>query len=171
MVEFIKTGLFYLASNLQDIFVYTVVMVSAIIVAIGLLKPVVFNKIKSKQWRKVALSFSNVGACFISALVLFCIKSWNFKYYLAFAIALTISCIVTYWLYENTCLRNLIETIGKIALRKFGNVAFLAVTTDEMEEIKNEAKKATAEIKAMTKDAIQQTATQMKEDKDSENPQ
>lgn len=149
----------------QDIIVSVVIMVSAIIMAIGLLKPILFDKIKNKQIRKASLAFSNVASCFISALVFFLIKGWEFKYYTVSAIALTICCIVTYWLYENTCLRNLIATIGNIALRKFASVAILAVNTDDINEIKTEAKKVSNELKAHTKEALKK-ATETKEDKD-----
>ena len=162
----VKAMIAFLDGNFNEIFVYVVSMMSAIIVAIGLLKPVLFDKIKNKHIRKVALSFSNVGACFICALVLFFVKDWDFKYYLVSAIALTISCIVTYWLYENTCLRNLIGTIGSIALKKIAGIAFIAVNTDDINEIKTEAKKASDELKAQTYKAIKKAKDEISEDKD-----
>ena len=166
MLNYVKAIIAFLEVNFNDVFVYAVAMVSAIIVAIGLLKPVLFDKIKNKNVRKVALAFSNVALCFICALVLFFVKDWNFNYYLVSAIALTVSCIVTYWLYENTCLRNLIATVGNIVLRKVANIAFFAVNTDDINEIKTEAKKATNELKAQTKKALKKAANEIKEDND-----
>lgn len=166
MLDILKTALNVLENNFHNIFMYTVIMVSSIIVTIGLLKPILFDKIKNKQVRKVALAFSNVALCFICALVIFLVKDWNFKYYLFSAIALTISSIVTYWFYENTCLRNLIATIGKIALRKLGNVALIALSKDEIDEIKTEAKKVSVEIKALTEAEIKKATTQTTKDKD-----
>lgn len=169
MLDIMKTGLIFLENNLHNIFVYTVIMVSAIIVAIGLLKPVLFNKIKSKQLRKATLAFSNVALCFLSIFFVYIANHWwDFKYYVAVSTALSIACIVTYWFYENTCLRNLIATIGKIALRKLGNVAIVAINSTDIEEIKTEAKKATAEIKAKTESKLKKTTTQAKKDKDLE---
>ena len=169
MLDIMKNGLIFLENNSHNIFVYSVIMVSVIIAVIGILKPILFNKIKSKQLRKCTLAFSNVALCFISVFGVFIANRWwDFKYYLATSIALCIACILTYWLYENTCLRNLIETIGKIALRKLGNVALIALTNDEIEEIKTEAKKATAEIKALTEAELKKATTQMIKDKDLE---
>lgn len=158
--------LVYFGLYSQDIIVSVVIMVSAIIMAIGLLKPILFDRIKNKQIRKASLAFSNVAFCFISALVFFLIKGWEFKYYMVSAIALTVCCIVTYWLYENTCLRNLIAVIGNIALRKLATVAFIAVSTEDINEIKTEAKKVTCELKAQTKEALKKATTETKEDKD-----
>ena len=161
MLELFKTGLLFLENNFHNVVVYTVVMVSAIIVAIGLLKPVLFNRIKNKNLRKAVLAFSNVASCFVAIFGVYVSNHWwDFKYYLPTSIALSIACIITYWLYENTCLRNLIETIGKIALRKLGNVALLALSKTDIEEIKTEAKKATEEIKAKAeKELLKNTKT------------
>lgn len=152
-----------LSENFNNIIVNGLIMVSAIIVAIGLLKPILFNKIENKQIRKVALAFSNVALCFVSVLVIFLINGSDFEYYIASAIALSVSCIVTYWLYENTCLRNLIGTIGNIALRKIANIAFIAVTKDDINELKTEAKKVADELKTQTKNTLKNAT---KEDKD-----
>lgn len=158
MLELFKTGLLFLEANLHNVVVYTVIMVSAIIVAIGLLKPVLFNKIKNKNLRKAMLALSNVASCFIAIFGVYISNHWwDFKYYLPTSIALSIACIITYWLYENTCLRNLIETIGKIALRKLANVAILAISKSDIEEIKTEAKKASEEIKAKTVNELLKT--------------
>lgn len=154
----VQAMLYYTQANFHDIFWYVVLMVSGIIVAIGLLKPLLYDKIKNKQIRKVALAFSNVALCFISALVIYVVQDWNLEYYLASAIALSVSCIVTYWLYENTCLRNLIGTIGGIVLKKVANKVLL--NTNDVAEIKEEAKKAVVEFRAQN---VKKTT---KEDKD-----
>ena len=167
MLDYVKEIIAFLEVYFNDVFVYVVAMVSGIIVAIGLLKPILFDRIKNKQLRKVALAFSNVAFCFICTLVVFFVQAWNLKYYLISAIALTISCIITYWLYENTCLRNLIATIGNIVLKKLVNTASIAVNADDINEIKTEAKKVSKELKAKTKEALKK-ATEITEDKDLE---
>lgn len=154
----VQAMLNYTEANFHDIFWYVVLMVSGIIVAIGLLKPLLYNKIQNKQIRKVALAFSNVILCFICALVIYVIKDWNLNYYFASAIALSVSCIVTYWLYENTCLRNLIATIGGIVLKNVANKVLM--NTADVAEIKEEAKKAVVEFRAQN---VKKTT---KEDKD-----
>ena len=141
----VQVMLNYTEANFHDIFWYMVLMVSGIIVAIGLLKPLLYNKIKNKQIRKVALAFSNVILCFVCVLVTFVIRGWDLNYYLASAIVLSVSCIVTYWLYENTCLRNLIDMIGSIVLKNVANKVLL--NTADVANIKDEAKKAVAEFR------------------------
>lgn len=153
-------------ANFNDIIVNGFIMVSAIIVALGLLKPILFNRIKNKQVRKVALAFSNVALCFISVLVYFVVKGWTYEHYLVCAIGLSVGCIITYWLYENTCLRNLIGTIGNIALRKVANVAVLAVNADDINEIKTEVNNVANELKAQTKKAIKKATNEITEDND-----
>ena len=154
MLNTIKAMLLLFEQYATDIMTYVVIMVSAIIVLIGLMKPLLFNKIASKQVRKVALAFSNVALCFLAALILFWVNGWNFEYYVLASIALSVCCIITYWLYENTCLRNLIGVIGKIVLRKVANIAFLTVTSDDINEVKTELQKTTAELKAQTRSEI-----------------
>ena len=166
MFYYINALLSFCETNYSDIIVYVVAMVSAIIVAIGLLKPLIFNKIPNKSVRKVALAFSNVALCFIASVILFFAKGWCWDYYLTAAIALSVCCIITYWLYENTCLRNLIETVGTIVLRKVAGVAILAVTTDDVKRVKTAVETAAKEVKASTKNELTKTANQIKEDKD-----
>lgn len=146
----VQALLSYAEANFHNIFWGVVLMVSGIIVLIGLLKPLLYNKIKNKQVRKFALAFSNVALSFICALVVFVLKDWDLNYYLASAIALSISCIVTYWLYENTCLRNLIATIGNMVLKSIANKVLL--NTADVAELTAEAKKAVGEFKKTTKE-------------------
>lgn len=166
MLANIETVLSLFGAHYQDIIVCGVIMVSAIIVAIGLLKPILFNKIANKYIRKAALALSNVVACFATALVYFLINGYGLKYYIVAATALTVTCIVTYWLYENTCLRNLIGIIGSHALRKVLKLSLFAVTTNDIELVKDELKKTGAELKTTTQLELKKVSTSKKEDKD-----
>ena len=166
MMKTLATAMYFFEHNYYDIFVNAVIMVCGIIMAIGIFKPILFNRIKSKHIRKALLAFSSVALCFICILVTFLVNGFDFRNYVAVSLLLSACTIVTYWFYENTNLRGLIETIGKLVLRKMGNFALTALTTDEIEEIKTEAKKATAELKAKTEAEIKKTTTQMKNDKD-----
>ena len=166
MLETLNTALEYFEHNYYDIFVSAVIMVCGIIMAIGVFKPILFNRIKSKHIRKTVLAFSSVALCFVCIAVTFFVKGYDFKNYVAVSCLLSGCTIVTYWLYENTNLRGLIETIGNIVLRKLGNIALSLLSKDEIEEIKAEVKKATAELKATTEAELKKTTTQMKNDKD-----
>lgn len=150
------------SANYQDILVCGLIMVSAIIVAIGLLKPLLFNKIKNKHIRGSVVAFANVAACFATVFVYFLLKGIPFDYYIIAATALSISCIVIYWLYEFTRLRSLIGLIGNIVLKKVLKVSLFALTTDDVEAVKAELQKTGAELKAHTKKELKKAA----EDKD-----
>ena len=176
MLNTLQIMLMLFMANLQDISTCVVIMVTSTIVAIGLLKPILFDKIPNKHIRKAALAFSSVAACFIAALVYFLVRGWNFDYYLIAAVALSICCILTYWLYEYTCLRNLIALIGGLVLRKvIGKVTF-ALTTDDVEAVKTELKKTGTELKAQVKKelknhkaVLEKVTEKIKHDKDLEN--
>ncbi len=155
----VQAMLDYTEANFHNIFWYVVIMVSGIICAIGVLKPFVYDKIKNKQIRKVALAFSSVVLSFITALVIYAIKDWNFNYYLASAIALSVSCIVAYWFYENTCLRELMNKIGGMVLKNVAN-KLLMLNTSDIAELQGEAIKAVTEFRAQN---VKKTTT---EDKD-----
>ena len=154
-------GLFY-----QDIIVSVIIMVSAIIVAIGLLKPLLFNKIPNKHVRKAVLALTNVVACFGTVCVYFLINGFTFEHYLTASVALSVFCIITYWLYENTCLRNLIGLLGGIVLRKVLKASVFAVTTDDINAVKTELKKTGSELKSLTKTELKKASSKIKEDKD-----
>lgn len=166
MLANIKNMLLYFGAHYNDIILAVVIMTSAIIVAIGLLKPVVFNRIQNKYIRKAALSFSNVIGCFIMALVYFLVEGWNFKYFFLAALALSVCCIVTYWFYENTCLRNLIELVGGIAVRKGLSLLKIVLTTDEINQVKTELKKTSTQLKTITKQELKKKVSTLKTDKD-----
>ena len=168
MLANIETVLDLFRANYNDIIVCGIIMVSAIIVAIGLLKPLLFNKIPNKHIRKAALAFSNVVACFLTVLVYFFVSHISFDYYVIAATALSVCCIVTYWFYENTCLRNLIGLIGNIVLRKVLKVSLFALTTDDLEAVKKELENTGAELHALTKHELTKAASSIKEDKDLE---
>ena len=169
MLANIKNMFLYFGVHYNDIIVAVVIMVSAIIAAIGILKPIIFDKIPNKDVRKVALAGSNVVASFLSALVYFLTEGWDFKYFGIAGAALAICCIVTYWLYENTCLRNLITIIGSLALRKVFSIVSLAATTDDVNAVKAEINNAKTQLKTTTKSELKKTVNSIKADKDLRN--
>lgn len=159
----------YFAAHFNDILVNIIIMVSATIATIGILKPIVFNKIQNKHLRKVALASSSVAACYLQAFIYFLTEGWNLKYYPMAAIALSFCCIAIYWLYENTCLRNLIELVGGLALRKVLGVLKIASTTDDVDKVKAEIKNASVQLKDFTKQELKKATGTTKVDKDLKN--
>ena len=166
MLANIETVLALFGAHYQDIIVCGLIMVSAIIVAIGLLKPLLFNKIKNKHIRKAALALSNVAACYLTVLVYFIVSGFDLEFYVAAATALAVTSIVVYWFYENTCLRDLIGLIGGIVLRKVLKVSLFALTTEDVEAVRAELKKTGEELRTATRQELKKTATEAKEDRD-----
>lgn len=169
MLDTLLTMCRLFGTHYTDIIPMVVIMVSAIIVLIGLFKMWLFNRITNKYIRKVALSFSSVIACFGASFIYFLAEGWNLKYYFLASVALSVVCIVTYWFYENTCLRNLIGVVGGLAIRKALGVIKVTLTEDDVNTVKAEIKNATAQLKTTTKQELKKTASTLKIDKDLKN--
>ena len=108
--------------NFKEVNTAGVLMVSALIVLIGCLKPFVFNKITNKDLRGVLLSLSNVIGAFITVAVTFFVKKINFDYYWFTASVFCKFSVFVYWLYENTKARAGIHKLGKYVLTNVGKV-------------------------------------------------
>ncbi len=167
MISNIKNMLIYFGVHYNDIIVAVTIMVSAIIVAIGLFKPFLFNKIKNESFRKAALALSNMALCFVSAFIYFLWEGWDFKYYIIAAVALWITCILTYYIYETVPgMRKVIGGLGTKAICKVFNVALLAVINDNTDEAKAEAKNGATELETDAKNTLTKVATKVNIDKD-----
>ena len=156
---------FYLA-DWENLLMLGVIMVSAITVLVGILKPLLFNKIKWKPLRRSCLAFTNIGLCFGAVAVLFAVEHYDYSTYLHTAIAMSIFSILWYWIYENTCLRDLIATIGKFTLKKAYDVAKKVFDKKDVQELENEIVLAVEEIKEKTKKEIKSSAKKTKVDKE-----
>ena len=75
---------------------------------------------------------------------------------------------MTYWLYENTCLRNLIGLVGSLALGKVLKTSIFAITTDDIDAVKKELKNTSTELMTVTKRELKKASAKIKEDKDLE---
>ena len=167
MLDTLMTMCYLFGTYYADIIPMVVIMVSAIIVVIGFLKPFTFDKIKNKEMRRAALALTNIGANFLATLFYFLGKGWNFKYYVLASIAMTFCTIITYYIYETVPgARNFIGGLGKSAIYKVFNVGLIAVTTDDANTVKDEIKNATVQLKATTKQELKKTASAIKVDKD-----
>lgn len=151
-------------ANYQEIIVCGLIMVSAVIVAIGLLKPLIFNKIKNKNLRGSAIAFTNVAACFLTVFVRFLIDGVGFEFYVLTATLLSCLSVIVYHLYEYTRLRNLIGLIGNITLRKIAKLSVFALTEEDVEAVKAEAKKVGQELKIETKNKLKKVNVIIDED-------
>lgn len=106
--------------NYETLMIAGILMASMLIVLIGALKPLVFNKIKNQYVRGSLLSLSNVVGSFVFVAIAFWLKHITFEYYWFTAICFCCFCIVLYWAYENlTQARAGIHKLGSFMWRKF----------------------------------------------------
>ena len=160
----------YVAENFKELIVVGAIMVSAIIVFIGLMKPLFFNRIKWKPLRKFALAISTIAFSFVSTACYYLIEQiHDWEYYVYSSVGVSLLCIITYWLYENTCLRDLIDKIGNMAVKKFINIVTMIFNDKEKKEIEAEVEKVKAELKSTAKLEIKKATKSAKKDKELEN--
>lgn len=128
-------------NNYDIIVTEGIIMASMLIVLIGCLKPLVFNKISNKCVRGVALSLTNIGLAFLFVACEFWIKQISFEYYLCTSIAFCVFTIFVYWCYENlTQARVGVQKLGgflwkKIAAMLVNKVNSIATDTKELTNI------------------------------------
>ena len=158
---------YYFCANHYDIIVAIAIMVSAIIVFIGFLKAVWFDRIRNKEIRRAVLALANIVCCFAAAFGYFLKNGWDFKYYPIAGVALTLTSIITYYIYETVPgARRFIGGIGRSAIGKVFNVSLLAVTTDDTEAIKSECEKGVNEVKVLAQQELKNAVKNVKTDKD-----
>lgn len=127
----------YFMQNIEVMIPMVVIMMSALIVFLGMLKPLLFNRVANKSIRCVLLSLTSVVLSFISVGIAFLIKQYNFDYYWICGGIYTCGVIVVYWLYENTQLRTGIQKIGSFVLDRFFGIIVNKVNkvADNTEEV------------------------------------
>ena len=169
MVWHIDKFLTFFKADWYNLLIVGVIMVSAITVLIGILKPLLFNRIPWKPLRRASLAFTNIGLCFGATAAWFAFKHFSFDIYWHSAIAVSLFSIVWYWVYENTCLRDLISTIGKITLSKVAMIMTRIFNGDDIKEIEKEAKLVAEELKSTAKKEIKSATKNVKTDKELKN--
>ncbi len=148
-MEYLGIQIQILLANWQQALTGGIIVSCSIIVLMGVLKMAWLGKIKNKLLRKVILSFVSVALVFPVTAWYFFIDNISFDHYWVGSALTALMTIFTYWLYENTGCRNLIEFIGTKTLGKWFTeikVAYvdkkntkalqnsLAMTTDELKE-------------------------------------
>lgn len=149
-----------LLANWQRALLGCIIVVSVIITLMGVLKKVAFDKIGNKLLRKFLLAFTSVLLSFPFTAVYFLADKINFDHYWIGACLNALATIVTYWLYENTLLRNFIHFVGKKTIIKF--IEFIAMgivskKANSKEETVEQLNKGTQELKSTVSQAISST--------------
>lgn len=109
--------------NYKTLITAGVLMASMLIVLVGCLKPLLFNKISNKHLRGFLLSLTNVVGAFAFVAIAFWAKEINFAYYWFTAICFCIFTVFLYWAYENlTQARAGIHKLGSFMWRKLAPI-------------------------------------------------
>ena len=169
MIEHANAILQDLITNRWEYILWGVIMVSAIIVFIGILKPILFDRISCKPLRKACLAMTNVVASFAATAIFYWVNKITFEYYWFGAAVIAISTIITYWLYETTCLRNLIHKIGSMVLKKIWSILKNIFEKEDVEEVRKELLNAQNALVASTKKELKGAANSVKHDKELNN--
>ena len=141
-----------------------IIVACSVIFLMGILKKFVFNRVHNKLARKILLSFCSVVLAFPITALYFVTDNINFNWYWWGCLLTAGLTIITYWLYENTGLRNLIGLIGEITVNKWVKVIYVAfMNKAENTALKNQLAMTTAELKEEVRKEIHNT---IKEDKD-----
>lgn len=156
MFNFMITATKYVLADWQRFLIGGLIVISAIIAIEGILKAVLFNKVKNKTLKKVLLAFSSIALVFPTSAVYLWLEKIPFDYYWYSVLVLSILTVLSYWLYENTAFRNLFSFVSKkilIKLRDILDKAFSSDTTDLTKEIST----AYAELKKDTQKKLSET--------------
>lgn len=163
-MEYLGTQIVALLANWQQALTGGVIVSCSIIVIMGLLKKYWLGKIKNKLLRKVVLSFSSVALAFPVTALYFVSDNISFDYYWVGSALTALMTIFTYWLYENTGCRNVIELIGNKTLGKWFFVIREAyITKKDNKALQNSLAMTTEELKEEIKKDIKH---QVKDDDD-----
>jgi hypothetical protein len=145
------------------------IMVSTVITLIGILKPIIFDRIRCKLLRKMLLATSNIVFSFLATAVYFLVDGRNWEWYVCASWVTAITCVLTYFVYENYGLRDGIHKVGTLAINKFGKILYLIWRRESPTKIDAEIEKAHNELKATVRTEIKPTKKSNKKDKELEN--
>lgn len=121
----------FIVANWQNLLLGCIIVFSAVIVVMGILKKAVFNKIANKLVRKILLAFGSVILSLPFTALYDVADGIPFDYYWVDAIVNAVATVLAYWLYENTGLRNFIGYIGKKALCVFVKIFANTIDTEK----------------------------------------
>lgn len=135
----------FLADRL-NISLVVFIMVCALIVFLGFIKPFTFDKIKNKDVRKTLLYFSSILLAFAYTAIAFWVKGWNFVYYWYAGGAFASVTIIVYSAYEGTNLKHLVDKVGNKTWKRLLGLPIPQST----EELKNELNEFIEDIKLLS---------------------
>lgn len=119
-----------LLENWRQVLVGGAIVISAVIVIMGMIKKL-FDKVPNKYLRKFLLALTSVVLVLPVSAIYFVCAGIDYQYFWGDYALLAGATIITYWLYENTCLRELIQKIGSLTLGKFFKYVTIRIQNNE----------------------------------------
>jgi hypothetical protein len=172
-MDFIVTAVKIGLKNAETLWYVGAIMVSTVIMVIGLLKKPVFNHIKNKDARRTLLALTNIILSYAATACYFWVEGLNWRWYWIAGFITTVTSILTYFLYENFWIRNLVHTIGEFTIDKLAHLAKLIFSKSigkSDKSIKAEFKQVTKELEHFAKVEIKSATKKLaKADKELEN--
>ena len=158
MAERLMSIIQLILANWQRVVTGGVILVCGIIVLMGILKKILIGKISNKLLRKFALAFTSIILVFPATALYFFGDGIDFGYYWYACLLVGIGTVITYWLYENTCLRDLIALIGEKTIVKYATAIYNAIK-DGKKDVKVELVEATTDLKSDVSTTLAATST------------
>ena len=141
-----------------------IIVTCSVIFLMGILKKFIFNKVKNKLARKALLYFCSIVLVFPITALYFVSDNISFTWYWWGCLLSAMLMIVTYSLYENTGLRNIIDLIGGLVVNKWLKVIYEAfMNKAENTELENQLVMSTEQLREEVRKEIH---TKFKEDND-----
>ena len=156
----------YILANLQDFFVGGFIVSCVTIAIMGILKKVVFNRITNKLARKCALAFSSVAMVLpVTAFSLIGNEIALQNFWCIYGVNAILT-VFTYWLYENTGLRDLIGYTGNTILKKYAEIIYTVIQGDSADTAKTKLIDTNTALREAIKKNVKKSN---KDDKDLKN--
>ena len=147
-----------LMANWQRAITGGIIVACAVIFIMGILKKALLGKITNKLLRKVVLSFASLILTFPATALYFVGDNISFRWYWYGCALMCVLTILTYWLYENTGLRDLITLIGRNTVGKYATVLIAALAAGKGNaDTKSQLTKTTEALKDEVKKELKKT--------------
>lgn len=156
----------YILANLQDFVLGGFIVACVTIAIMGILKKVVFNRITNKLARKSALAFSSVIVVLPVTAFSLVGNEIGLQHFWCIYAANAVLTVFTYWLYENTGLRDLIGFTGNTILKKYATIVYGIIQGDDADTAKTKLVDTNTALREAIKKNVKKPK---KDDKDLKN--
>lgn len=164
--EFFVTAMQVALANWQRVVIGGAIVVCSLIVFLGAIKPLIFDKIACKPLRKSLLALTSMALVLPFTAIHFLIDRISFDYYWYACILLAPTVIIVYWLYENTNIRLLIKNLGEKTWNKWLVLFAAGIVEENNEKVKAQALSTSKETKKYIAQELKKASVLAQKNKD-----